>query len=415
MFWFGGAMFVCALVVFGAAQIDVDLGADGDGDGMGDEYELFYGLNPGKNDDAAMDYDGDGLSNLDESKKLTDPFFPDTDRDGFGDIIDSNAVSRAYLRWGDPQFTDGDQYEYAHPDWLLGAYKSGGEWVTNQVSAYGSNGVSGWYVSVHGDNLPAVSTPQAGGVGSLCIDLDRAILTNNLVYAIRYSAGRNAALYVDLLDTNSLVVVEDLYGNLSAENNAGIQSTNSIIFLNIPTAELSDAAVIQLRCGKPGDLSGEALPTAEGAKTEVIVYEGLLYIDEDGDGLDADQEKQGKTSDYCIDSNGNGTNDYDECFNSGSSTNNSVPPPPPQPPSPGDDDKDKKKGIIYVDQVKGNDNLTGYACDVSGKHGPKKTVRGGLSVAETKDTIVIRSGHYNENLNISGKDVKVFIEGKVKL
>ncbi len=48
---------------------------DSDGDGMLDSYEVRYGLNVGV-DDSALDPDGDGLSNLQESITLTDPFDP---------------------------------------------------------------------------------------------------------------------------------------------------------------------------------------------------------------------------------------------------------------------------------------------------------------------------------------------------
>jgi len=411
---------------------------DSDTDGMDDAYELFFGLDPASND-AGLDYDGDALLNIEEGKILTDPFCRDTDRDGFSDLVDSNAVSRAWLQFGNPQFTTGDEYEYAHPDWLLGAYKNGGEWIYDPETTQ-----SCWYVSGHGSK----------GVDSLCVDLDRTILTNNLRYAVRLgraaqpvwpsdSVGQGCptlpSLCVDLLDTNSMVIAENLFGNLLSISNSYCGGTRSVasgpnnvysggtrsaclgeatgedrvasadsandlvLILNVPLAGFPSAAVIQLRC-KTGELA---------------VYEGLLYIDEDGDGLDADNERQLNTSDYSIDSNNNGINDYDECFNSGSSTNN--------PGGGGGDDsgdgddhdgdeKNKKKGVIYVDQAKGNDNLTGRAPDVSAnKKGPKKTVHGGLSIAEINDTIIIRSGTYNENLNIQGKDVKVIIEGNVKL
>jgi hypothetical protein len=45
---------------------------DWDGDGMPDDWEIVYGLNP-LLDDAHMDPDGDGLSNLDEYERETDP------------------------------------------------------------------------------------------------------------------------------------------------------------------------------------------------------------------------------------------------------------------------------------------------------------------------------------------------------
>jgi hypothetical protein len=401
------------------------LARDSDGDGMNDAYELFYGLNSTNSADALLDYDGDALTNLAESVKLTDPFCEDTDRDGFDDLIDSNAVSRAYIQWGNPQFTIGDQYEYAHPDWLLGAYKNGGEWVimpdetaTNTPAAY----KSAWHASAYDSN----------GVASLNIDLSRYVLTNNLRYAIHYSAESNSSLFISLLDSNSMPVIEDLFGNLLAVSNvaryavipaeAGIQSNSVVLLLNISTATYPSAAVIQLRCGNVGaPLVGDRSENGQGeipalSGVEVFIYEGLLYIDEDSDGLDADQERQLGTSDYSVDSNGNGTNDYDECFNSGSSTNTDG----GGGGDGGDDGEDDHDGhknkIIYVDQVRGNDTYTGRAPAISGKNkGPKKTVHAGLSIAETNDTIIIRSGTYNEDLNIQGKDVKVFIEGNVRL
>ena len=217
---------------------------DSDGDNMNDAYELFYGLNSTNPADGLLDYDGDALTNLAESVKLTDPFYEDTDRDGFNDDKD-DQISRAYIQWGNPQFTAGDQYEYAHPDWFLGAYKDGGEWVVDLTTTQ-----SCWYVSAYGSN----------GVGSLCVDLDRTILTNNLRYAIHYlssivrhgettedSVGNNSSLYVDLLDTNGVVVVENLYGSLISGSNV-----DATILLEIPTAKFPDAAVIQLRSGNVG-------------------------------------------------------------------------------------------------------------------------------------------------------------------
>jgi len=427
-----GVVFIAGLAGIGS-MAEITIVTDTDNDGMDDAYELFFGLDPASND-AGLDYDGDALLNIEEGKILTDPFCRDTDRDGFSDLVDSNAVSRAWLQWGNPHFTTGDEYEYAHPDWLLGAYKNGGEWIYDPETTQ-----SCWYVSGHGGK----------GVDSLCVDLDRTILTNNLRYAVRLGRAAQPArpsdsnlasresgdgptssrsvwpeVSIDLLDTNGMVIAENLFGNLLSASNSYCGGTRSaclgeatgedrvasadsandlVLILNVPLATFPSAAVIQLRC-----------------KTGVLaVYEGLLYIDEDGDGLDADQECQLGTSDYSVDSNGNGINDYDECFNSGSSTNN--------PGGGGGDDsgdgddhdgdeKNKKKGVIYVDQAKGNDNLTGRAPDVSAnKKGPKKTVHGGLSIAETNDTIIIRSGTYNENLNIQGKNVKVIIEGNVKL
>lgn len=49
--------------------------ADVDGDGMADAWETSYGLNTTNPDDAALDPDNDGMSNLMEYAQNTIPVF----------------------------------------------------------------------------------------------------------------------------------------------------------------------------------------------------------------------------------------------------------------------------------------------------------------------------------------------------
>ncbi len=63
---------------------------DTDGDGMPDAYELSNGLDPNVND-ASLDKDSDGLTNLQEYKLGTDPQNPDTDGDGLKDGVETNT------------------------------------------------------------------------------------------------------------------------------------------------------------------------------------------------------------------------------------------------------------------------------------------------------------------------------------
>ncbi len=64
---------------------------DQDNDGMDDQWELRFGLDPNDPDDALMDPDGDGMTNLEEFRyyeengEYLNPRDPDTDRDGWMD------------------------------------------------------------------------------------------------------------------------------------------------------------------------------------------------------------------------------------------------------------------------------------------------------------------------------------------
>jgi len=64
---------------------------DMDGDGMLDSWEMEFGLDPSDPEDTELDYDEDGLTNLQEFEYFMDkevylnPRDPDTDRDGFKD------------------------------------------------------------------------------------------------------------------------------------------------------------------------------------------------------------------------------------------------------------------------------------------------------------------------------------------
>ena len=78
-------------------------GADSDNDGIPDDYELAHGLDPNNPLDAQEDPDRDGLTNLAEYQRGTDPRNADTDGDG---LKDGPEVARGTnpLLWD----TDGD-------------------------------------------------------------------------------------------------------------------------------------------------------------------------------------------------------------------------------------------------------------------------------------------------------------------
>lgn len=117
--------------VAASEKISDPLIKDSDGDGMPDDWELEYGLDPLNPDDAVLDYNDDGLSNIEEYERkanpidrdvdddridnlaerdgllgfVTDPFAKDTDGDGLDDLEELagliDGMNESQMRWVD--------------------------------------------------------------------------------------------------------------------------------------------------------------------------------------------------------------------------------------------------------------------------------------------------------------------------
>ena len=260
----------CALI---AAVITV-FAVDSDEDGMDDAYEQMFGLD-GIPDAAILNVDDDLLINVEESLIWTDPFVADTDHDGVEDDADSNALSRAWIDWGDVRYiVEGTTHEYTYPAWLVGAVAAGGEWTTNAPTA--------WSVST-----------QETFAAYLTIEVDRGLMTNDMVMEISFLDAANADMRIDLTDAFNDVVDRDMFGNLLAGTG---ESVTRKFVLPFGTNTSAVAMRIQRQSG------------------EVLVYNCLLYVDSDLDGLDNDQEDQFGTDPLDTDSDHDGLSDYDEIF-----------------------------------------------------------------------------------------------------
>ena len=92
---------------------------DTDNDGMPDAWEVAHGLDPDSASDAGLDNEPDGLSNRDEYLSGANPLLPDTDADGYSDLVELQ-------RHSDPADPDSRPFTLANSISLAGDVNGNG-------------------------------------------------------------------------------------------------------------------------------------------------------------------------------------------------------------------------------------------------------------------------------------------------
>ena len=196
---------------------------DTDGDGIPDFWEDANGLNRTVND-ASLDPDGDGLTNLQEFQNATNPNNADTDGDGFSDSVEV-AAGKDPLDSEDfpPGVTDAERSA------LITLFNStnGAGW-TNKTGWNGSVGTEcTWYgVSCIGNHVSGLN-----------------LYNNNLIGQIPPQLGNLVGLQLLNLSASQLTgAIPSQLGNLIALKELGLH--NSQLTGAIPT-ELSNLSLLQ--------------------------------------------------------------------------------------------------------------------------------------------------------------------------
>lgn len=228
----------------------------------------------------SADPDGDKLATRSELEQGTDPLAADTDRDGFLDGVDQTPLSRVFIEWGAPSFTTGDDYRYPAPPWFVGAFQKSGKWKADEDK-------NGWQGGFERE-VPLL--------GRLALVVNPALLGANLIVEVDLEDEAGGELFAGLIAGDGTLVADDLAGNLVG----GLGGEKTVKFMAPFTIYPSAVAVVLYRKGG-----------------KVTVYSARAYVDDDGDGLDREQEEQLGTSDKKADSDGDGLDDYEEVFKYG--------------------------------------------------------------------------------------------------
>ncbi len=263
-------------------------------------------------------------------------------------------------------------------------------------------------------NLPGEALNTLGFRSLLCknkgeeliIGVDREVLTNNAILAIDFFTATNSSLYIGLADSNHVWVASNLFGNIIV--GSGLISNETYV---IQFEEYTDTSEIHIWSDTG----------------EVTVYGTRLYIDQDFDELDDEQEAQLGSSPTSKDTDNDGMPDMWEYIHGFQLTN------PADALADADNDgvsnlneflrqtnpTDPQEAniIFYVDPIIGNDANFGWDYMASWMFGPKKSITNAIAVALSGDVIHAAAGEYFEELRwvLGKKEIILVPQGTVVL
>ena len=267
------------------------------------------------------------------------------------------------------------------PAWVRGWSCDGGVIRTNPP---------GWYVegSAGQDGDEAARSNAVG----LYVMLERSALTNDLIMEVSVGhAAADAALHVDLLDTNLVTVTAGLNENVLQTG-----ATTTELTIGLPLVTNQAVEVIRLRHGA-GEVLLYSLRLSEIPAAAVDVGEA------------ADRAAGGRTPEAASAGVAGKGPDVAETPAAGVPAGSRGNPAPEEEPEGGARGK-----VVYVDAQRGNDAHDGFAsAPESSGRGPKKSINGALRTVRQGDSISVGSGTYRESADFRGTGVDVYFTGTV--
>ena len=132
-----GALYIAA----NEKVVAFNIAGDSDADGMADWWEDFYGFDKNNADDASLDADIDGLSNLEEFQTTTDPLVSDSDADGIedGDEVNTYGTDPLNNDSDNDGINDGDEVDIHGTNPLTADSDSDGVNDYDEINVYSSN------------------------------------------------------------------------------------------------------------------------------------------------------------------------------------------------------------------------------------------------------------------------------------